>query len=267
MFGTLRSRATASGRPGAARRSGRRAAIEVAALEGRLLLSTASPITVTEAVNPLSIPGARGRPITVQVSGIVTDSDTAATLNRSLAYTIFDTVTGRETGHETAPIAADGSYAFDVRLSTRHLGRHHSGSEPLAISVMATDSDGNSGTDSVMVDVASNGGGRRGSRRFDGGGRGGSGRLDFGGPGQGQSNGISVTGNNNTTTQNITNYQSNTYNITIITTTTTTTNINTPPNPPPPPHHPGPPPPPPPHPGPPGPPAPHPGPPGPPPHH
>jgi hypothetical protein len=222
-----------------------------------------SPITVTESVTPLS--AARGRSVSVQVSGTVTDSDTAATLNSSLAYAVFNSRTNRQIGSGTAMIAGDGSYLFDVRLP----GGRHSSSEDFSIVVVASDSDGNSGIDFATVAATPRrGGSGRGSfhvtsadQRVES-----SNTLNFGGAGQGQSNTITVNGNNNTVTLNVTNYESNTYNVTI--TTMAGQDINSPPKPPPPPHHhpPGPPPPPPHHPpGPPGPP-PHPGPPGPPPH-
>ena len=84
MLGNLTTRAAASRLSRVGRRRSRRASIEVAPLESRSLLSTVSPITITEAVSPL-MAGGMGRPITVQVSGTVTDSDTAATLNKTHA--------------------------------------------------------------------------------------------------------------------------------------------------------------------------------------
>jgi hypothetical protein len=254
MWTTMRRGATGLGMSRAGRRRSRRAAIGVVTLEGRSLLSTASPITITEGVNPIR--AARRGPMEVEVSGIVADGDTAATLDRSLSYTVFDTQTGRQIREGTARIASDGSYRFDVGLSARGSGgHHHSSVGQFTVSVMASDSAANTASNSATVDVTPNAGGSGRGRGRDRG-------FHVGGAGEGQSNSISVPGNNDTVTQNITNYESNTYNVTI--TTTTTTNINTPPPPPPPPPHPAPPPPPapPPQPPPPG----HPGPPGPGPH-
>ncbi len=268
MFSFITRKGTGLGSRKAGRRRSRRAAIEVAPLEGRWLLSTASPITVTESVTPLA--AARGRSVQVQVSGTVTDSDTAAVLKPSLAYAVFNSRANREIGNGTATIASDGSYQFDVRLPR---GRH-SRSNDFTIIVMASDNAGNSGTDSATVAATprmhGSGSGRFRVTSFDQRVES-SNTLDFGGAGQGQSNTVTVNGSNDTVTLNVTNYESNTYNISV--TTTAVQNINSPPKPPPPPHHPpGPPPPhhppgpPPPHPpgGPPPPPA-QPGPPGPPP--
>ena len=255
------------------------AAIGVAPLESRSLLSTVSPITVTESVVPQPHSGARGRPIAVQVSGTVADSDTAATLNKSLAYAVFNTANDHQLRHGTAAIASDGDYSFDVRLPVQSAGRRSSSADQFTISVMVSDSAGNSGTDSATVAVTSMGrqgrslgrgahGGHLGRRLGSGGN---STHVTVGGAGQGQSNTVSVPGSNDTVTQYITNTETNTIYITV--TTTTTTNINTPPPPPPapppPPPHPAPPPPapPPPHPAPPPPPPGQPAPPGPPPPH
>lgn len=261
MFGTVMRKAAASGLSTAGRRRSRRIAIEVAPLESRSLLSTVSPITVTESVSPQAKVGGRGQPLGVQVSGTVADSDTGATLNRSLAYTVLDTTTGHQIRTGTAMIAGGGDYAFNVRLATRNLGRHHSSADQFTITVTATDNAGNSGTASDTVAVAPNGG-HSGRGRFHGRHNGSSGAVQ-------SNNSISVPGNNDTVTQDITNYETKTYNITITNnntntnsnnrTTTTTNNINTPPPPPP-----GPPAPPAPPPGPPAPPAPAPGPPAPP---
>ncbi len=174
----------------------------------------------------------------VQVAGSVSDGDTSATLNRSLAYTVFDTTTNRQVRAGTTSIAADGSYGFNIRLT----GRHHSSAGDYSISVTADDNAGNTGSDSAMVSVTLDRGGQGRSRSDRGSGR--SSRLNFGGPGQNQTNTVSVPGSNDTVTQNITNYQSNTYNIAITTTNATTTNIKVPPPtppPPPPPFRPGPP--------------------------
>ncbi len=166
---TRRAKTSALLRPG--RRRSRRAAIEVAPLESRSLLSTVSPITITEGVNPKMVGEARGRPIAVSVSGTVADSDTSAVLNRSIAYTVFDNQKDRQVGSGTATIASNGSYGFNVRLPERHAGRHASGTEEFTISVMANDSDGNSNSDSAVVTVTPEAGrgfsgrhfGRRGS--------------------------------------------------------------------------------------------------------
>ena len=243
--------------PEAVRRRSRRTTLEVTSLEGRSLLSVASPIAITEAVNPQSIGRARGTPITIDVSGTVSDSDTMATLNPALAYSVFATGTNQQVGHGVATIARDGSYNFDLKLTGRGLGRHGS-SSGFTVAVMANDSAGNTGSDSALVTVTSQPNHHHGRHgRAAGGGIG----LTSGGAGQGQSNGVSITGNNDTVTQYVTNTETNTYYITV------TTNINKPPPPPPPPR-PAPPPPhpaPPPQPGPPpAPPLPPPGPPGPP---
>jgi hypothetical protein len=235
MFGILTRRRLGPRLSSTGRRRSRRTAIEVVPLEGRSLLSSASPITITESIAPIM--HARGRSVPIQVSGTVGDSDTAATLNRSLAYTVFDTATNRQVSSGTATIAGDGSYHFSLRLPERH----HASAEEFTVVVMASDSAGNSNTDSAMV-TATPRMGRFGRSRHGGN------SLNFGGAGQGQSNTVTVSGSNDTVTQYITNYESNTYNITI-----TTTNINAPPPPPP---HPAPPPPPHHPPGPPGPPRP-----------
>jgi hypothetical protein len=240
------------------RRRSRRAGIEVAPLENRALLSTTatSPITITETVTTPATPTPFGRPIPVQVAGTVTDSDAPpATLDKTLAYTVVNTQTNREIRTGTAAIQPDGSYMFTVDFPGRRFGRHHfqgfAITSDFTITVMASDSAGNTGSDSSSVLITPSQGPDGGnpffsgngqfSRRF-GSGSGGAGNLAFGGPGQGQSNSVSVPGNNNTVTQNVTNNQSNTYNITNnvtnTTTTTTTTTINSPPQPP---HHPGPP--------------------------
>jgi hypothetical protein len=107
MFSLFTREGTGLGSRKAGRRRSRRAAIEVAPLEGRWLLSTASPITVTESVTPLA--AARGRSVHVQVSGTVTDSDTAAVLNPSLAYAVFNSRTNSEIGSGTARSPATGA--------------------------------------------------------------------------------------------------------------------------------------------------------------
>ncbi len=239
MFAQLAQRAARWKTP-TNRKARRKAAVEVAALESRSLLSTVSPIAVTESVSPVNDGGGRHRPVMVQVSGTVTDSDMSTTLDRSLAYTVFDTSTNRMVQSGTATINPDGSYAFDIRLT----GRHHSSAGDYTIGVTASDSAGNTGSDSAMVGVTPDRGGRgrfQGnfgdfSGRFRHGGR--SARLDFGGPGQDQTNTVSVPGSNDTVTQNVTNYQSNIYNISITTTNTNINNVNVnhgPPPPPPPP--------------------------------
>lgn len=261
MLGILTKKPSGLRLSSAGPRRGRHIAVEVAPLECRSLLSSAGPLTITESVAPLM--RNRGASVQVRVSGTVDDSDTAATLSRSLAYTVFNTETNQQVRSGTTMIAGDGRYQFNLRLP----GRHHARSEEFTVLVTASDSAGNSSTDSAMVAVTPRMG-RSGRGRFGGevGGRrgGNSNSLNFGGAGQGQSNTVTVPGSNDTVTQYITNYESNTYNITI----TTTTNINPPPKPPPPhpapppphhppgpppPHHPPGPPPPPPHPGPPGP--------------
>ena len=87
-------------------------------------------------------------PITVDVAGTVSDSDTMATLNPVLAYSVFATGTDQQVGHGTATIASDGRYSFDVRLKGRGIGRHGS-STGFTIGVMASDSAGNAGSDSA----------------------------------------------------------------------------------------------------------------------
>ena len=252
MFSLFTRKGTGSGSLKAGRRRSRRAAIELAALEGRWLLSTASPITITESVTPLA--AARGRSVQVQVSGTVTDSDAAARLNPSLAYVVFDSQTNRQISSKTATIAGNGSYSFDVRLPReRTRGRVISRSSSWPATVPATPAPiprqwppprGWAGSGGRRFRVTSF------DQRVAS-----ANTLDFGGAGQGQSNTATVNGNNDTVTLYVTNYESNTYNITI--TTTAVQNINAPPKPapPPPPHHPSPPPPP--H-HPPGPPPPHP---------
>ena len=64
---------------------------------------------------------ARGPSVQVRVSGTVGDSDTAATLSRSLGYTVFNTETNQQVRSGTAMIAGDGSYRFNLRLPG---GRH-----------------------------------------------------------------------------------------------------------------------------------------------
>jgi hypothetical protein len=228
MFRALSTWGTAAGSSTKSHRHSRRAAMEVACLENRSLLST-SPITITEALTPQSIGHAQGRPLTVDVSGTVTDSDTTAALNPRLAYSVFSTRTGDQVGHGTAMIAADGGYSFDVRLFGNGLGRHNATTR-FMISVTASDNAGNSGSDSALVTVASQ---RNHHDRGHGTGEGSGFRLTTGGAGEGQSNSVSVTGNNNTVTQYVSNTETNTYDITV-------TNLNNAP-PPPPPHHPGPP--------------------------
>ena len=127
--------------------------VEVTQLESRSLLSTTSPISLTETISPQMITSSNGRPVSVQVSGTVTDSDTAATLNKSLAYTVFDTQTNHQVRSGTATIDGSDSYTFNVNLHGRGFGRHHSKVSQFTISVMASDSDANSGTDSAVVIV------------------------------------------------------------------------------------------------------------------
>ena len=234
MIGILATRATALNSPRAGRPPSRRAAIEVLARVPGRCCSRVPPSPSPRRLTRSRLPGGGPSPF---VSGTVADSDTSATLNRSLTYAVLDTQTDHQVRSGTATITGDGTYNFDVRLSGRGHGRRHLIAGQFAISVMAGDSASNTGTDSAMVAVTPEAG-RSGRGRFRG--------IHVGGAGQGQSNSVSVPGSNDTVTQNITNYESNTYNITI--TTTTTTNINAPPPPPqpapPPPGHPAPPPPP-----------------------
>jgi hypothetical protein len=138
------------------------AAVEVLALEDRSLLSSASAITITESVNPQMLAAAGRRPIPVQVSGTVTDTDTAATITPSLAYTVFDTQTNHLIRSGTGTLAGDGTYMFNISLHGRGFGGNHSSPSQFTISVMASDSDGNSGTGSAIVTVTENGHGRAG---------------------------------------------------------------------------------------------------------
>jgi hypothetical protein len=238
-------------------RRSRRAEVEVAPLESRALLSNmstspstsaaVSPITITETVSPQTLWPPNGRFVPVHVSGTVTDSDTRATLDPSITYTVFDSETGTQIRMGTATLDSQDDYSFHVSVQARRSGHDFNGRQ-YTISVMATDSDKNTASDSAVVTVphdqgnhGGNGesfgggeglfsGGTFSSRRFftGNGGGGGSANLHFGGPGQGQSNSISVPGSNNTITQNITNTQSNTYNITNNITNTTTNNVTTP---------------------------------------
>jgi hypothetical protein len=233
MFGAFTTRWTAFGFWRSSHRRSRRAVISVALLESRSLLSTASPITITEAVNPQSISLARRGHVMVDVSGSVADSDSMATLKPALAYSVFATGTDHQVGFGTAMIASNGSYNFDVTLSGRGLSRRGATSG-FTISVTASDSAGNTGSDSAMVTVASLPN-DHGHRRGRAGGN--SIGLTSGGAGQGQSNSVSVTGDNDSVTQYVTNTETNTYYITV------TTSIGVPP-PPPPPAPPAPPPPP-----------------------
>ena len=151
--------------------------------------------------------------------------------NKSLAYSVFDSANDHQVGGGMAAIGSEGDYSFKVRLPVHGIDRHSSRADQFTITVMASDSAGNSGTDSATVAVTSTGHRGRGLDRGAHGGSGGNlNRLTLGGAGEGQSNNVSVPGSNDTVTQYITNTETNTVYITV--TTTTTTNINTPPPPP-----------------------------------
>jgi hypothetical protein len=178
-----------------------------------------------------------GRVLPVQVSGTVSDSDTAATLNNSVDYAVFAGQSHHPLSMGTATLDSQGDYSLSINIPARGF-RHNMIGHPYRVSVSASDNAGNTGTDSALVALPDQqgypGGGtgsfshRSGTRT---GGGGGSAGLKFGGPGEGQQNSVSVPGSNDTTTQYITNSQSNTYNIT--TNVNNSVNNNTPPQPPP----------------------------------
>ena len=218
MWGRLTSRPTARGPGGKVTRARRDAVVGVTPLENRALLST---LTITEKASPTILWPPNGRMVPVTVSGTITDMGSTVT---SAEYTIHDS----ETGTTSAPVAItslSGSYSFMVELQARRAGSDRAG-RGYTISVSAVDQAGTEATDSADVIVPHDMGhqgfrGRLGTGGFGQNGRhggagagGASNSLHFGGPGQGQTNTVSVTGNNDTVTQNVTNNQTNIYNIT-----------------------------------------------------
>ena len=146
MFGILTRKRLVPRLSTTGRRRSRHTAIEVAPLECRSLLS-AHLRSRSQSRCPDN--SAREQSVPIQVSGTVGDSDTAATLSRSLAYTVFNTETNQQVRSGRAMIAGDGSYRFNLRLPARH----HASTERFTVVVMASDSAGNSSTDSAMVTV------------------------------------------------------------------------------------------------------------------
>ena len=218
MWGRLTSRPTARRPGGKVTRARRDAVVGVTPLENRALLST---LTITEKASPTILWPPNGRMVPVTVSGTITDMGSTVT---SAEYTIHDS----ETGTTSAPVAItslSGSYSFMVELQARRAGSDRAGRD-YTISVSAVDQAGTEATDSADVIVPHDMGhhgfrGRLGTGGFGQNGRhggagagGASNSLRFGGPGQGQTNTVSVTGNNDTVTQNVTNNQTNIYNIT-----------------------------------------------------
>lgn len=243
MWGRLTSpsRMTASRPGGKAARARRDAVVGVTPLEDRALLST---LTITEGADPAILWPPNGKMVPVTVSGTIADAGSTVT---GAEYTIHDS----EAGTTSAPVAIapiGGPYSFTVELQARRAGSDRAG-RTYTISVSAVDQAGTRATDSAVVvvphDMGHHGlGGRLGAGGFgqegrhrgphrpgwwgggsrigglgQDGGPGGAGAggasnsLRFGGPGQGQTNTVSVTGNNGTVIQNVTNNQADIYNI------------------------------------------------------
>ena len=208
---------------------GRRAAVEVAQLECRSLLSTG--LTISESVNPQVLWPPNGRLVPVHVSGTI--SDDVGTVN-SVQYTVQDSEAATTAPILSGPVTLSnsGQYSFTVDLQALCSGHDHNGRQ-YTINITAGDNAGVSATDFAIVTVPHDQGhrGRSGGSNLNGGntgaGTGGLGpsgrhgvsggaggasnRLSFGGPGQGQVNTVTVPGNNNTVTQNVTNTQTNNY--------------------------------------------------------
>jgi hypothetical protein len=233
MFHAL-TRALSARGPARGRR-GTRFEVEVAPLECRWLLSN-MPV-ITESVTPRTLWPPNGRTVDVRVSGNVSVTDSAAHVTE-VRYDVQDSQGAIE---PSGPVMLDanGHYSFVVALEARRSGQDFNG-RTYTISITSSDNLGDTNTQSTTVIVPHDRGHR--SRRGPGdlGGAGATGshtsgpggplgrsgggnlggrpnpgpanRLSFGGPGQDQSNTVSVPGNGNTVTQNVTNNQTNTYN-------------------------------------------------------
>jgi hypothetical protein len=232
MFGRLKPTLGAEAPTARVRRRSRRAAVEVAPLESRSLLST---VTITEAVSPKVLWPPNGREVPVTVSGMITD--TGAPLSSvGLQYNVQDSETGTTSPNMTPQIqlTQSGMYSFTVELQARRSGHDRPG-RIYTINVFASDMTGGSDMAFAKVIVphdqghrfffGGNGGGNSGDnggssgtndlgRRFgsrSSGAFGASNSVHLGGSGQGQTNSVTVPGSNNTVTTNITN--NTTYNI------------------------------------------------------